>query len=126
MGVEAMVKKGYKGRCEKRTLVKCKDICRTYNPIQYALGDMLSKDEDIVEIRCNVLLEGFMEGDYSSDFVCKKKNGDLMVRECVYRKHLTKPMTIKLLEASRQYWLKHGVIDWGIAIEGEVVAHEEK
>ena len=40
---------------------------------------MLSKDEDIVEIRCNVLLEGFMEGDYSSDFVCKKKNGDLMV-----------------------------------------------
>jgi hypothetical protein len=121
-----MVKKGYKGRCEKRTLPKCKEVCRSYNPIQYALGDMLSKDKDIVEIRCNVMLDSLKEGEYSSDFVCKKKNGDLLVRECVSRKHLSKPMTIKLLEASRQYWLRHGVVDWGIAIEREVAANEQK
>jgi hypothetical protein len=35
-------------------------------------------------------------------------------------------MTIKLLEASRQYWLRHGVVDWGIAIEREVAANEQK
>lgn len=55
----------------------------------------------------------------------QKKRG-VLVRECVYRKYLTKPVTIKLLDASRQYWSRHGVTDWGIAIESEVSAHEEK
>ena len=31
-----MKKKGYKGRCEKRSLSKCVGICRTYDPIQSA------------------------------------------------------------------------------------------
>ena len=42
-----------------------------------------------------------------------------MVRECVFRKFLTKPMTVKLLDASRDYWLKHGVSDWGVVIDEE-------
>lgn len=42
-----------------------------------------------------------------------------MVRECVYRKHLTKPLTIKLLDASRKFWLERGVIDWKIVVEEE-------
>lgn len=114
-----MRKKHYKGRCEKRTLSKCQDICRTYDAIQYAYADVLQTDGDIAEIRCNVLLDGLTEGEYTSDFVCIKSNSDLMVRECVFRKFLTKPMTVKLLDASREYWLKRGVSDWGLVIDEE-------
>lgn len=77
---------------------------------------MLQADNDIVEIRCNVLLEGT---EYTTDFVCTKTNQELRVRECVYRTHLTKPMTIKLLDISREYWLKRGVVDWGLVINEE-------
>lgn len=71
------------------------------------------------EIRCNVLLDGIDAGEYTSDFVCVKTDNDLMVRECVYRKYLTKPMTVKLLDASREYWLRRGVTDWGLVIDEE-------
>ena len=114
-----MRKKGYKGRCEKRIISKYAEICRTYNAIQFAFADVQQSDENIKEIRCNVLLDGLTEGDYTSDFVCIKTDGDMMVRECVQRKHLTKPMTIKLLDASREYWLWHGVTDWGLVIDAE-------
>lgn len=112
-----MRKKNYKGRCEKRKLPKCNEVCKTYDAIQYAYADILATCEDVKEIRVNVLLDDLQEGDYTSDFVCTKLNGDLMVRECVFRQHLTKPMTAKLLDASRQYWLRHGVTDWGIVVE---------
>lgn len=114
-----MRKKNYKGRCEKRSVTKCAEICRTYDPIQSAYVDMLSMDDGISEFRCNVLMDGLSEGDYTSDFVCTKTDGTLMVRECVYRSKLTKPMTAKLLEASRQYWLRHGISDWGIVTDEE-------
>ena len=114
-----MRKKGYKGRCQKRTLGKCKEVCRTYDEIQDAYADMLQSDENIIEIRCNVLMDGLEEGDYVSDFVCVKADHDLMVRECVNRKFLTKPKTVRLLDASRAYWLRRGVTDW------KVVANEE-
>ena len=114
-----MRKKGYKGRCEKRALPKSKDVVRTYDAIQYAYADILQECEEVREIRCNVLLEGLSEGEYTSDFVCVKSNSNLMVRECVFRKFLMKPMTVKLLDASREYWLKHGVSDWGIVIDEE-------
>ena len=39
-----------------------------------------------------------------------------MVRECVEEKYL---MTVKLLDASRTYWLRLGVQDWGLVIDGE-------
>ena len=114
-----MLKKGYKGRCEKKVLDKCKGVCRTYNPIQTKYADILQECEDINEIKCNVLLDGLSEGEYTTDFVCVKFNGDLMVRECVFRKYLTKPLTVKLLDVSREYWLRHGVTDWGIVIDAE-------
>ena len=114
-----MRKKNYKGRCEKRVLNKCAVICRTYDPIQYAYADLLQEDESVKEFRCNVLLERLEEGEYTSDFVCVKQDGDLMVRECVQRKLLTKPMTVKLLDASRTYWLRRGVSDWGLVIDAE-------
>ena len=114
-----MRKKGYKGRCEKKNLGKSQEVCRTYDAIQFNYADVLQNDNSIQEIRYNVLMDGLAEGAYTSDFVCVKSDGDLMVRECVFRKFLKKPMTVKLLDASRDYWLKHGVSDWGIVIDEE-------
>lgn len=114
-----MRKKGYKGRCEKRLISKCNDVCRTYDAIQSAYADILQADDSIREIRCNVLLDGLPEGEYTSDFVCIKTDGDMIVRECVQRKHLMKPLTVKLLDASMEYWLRRGVTDWGIVIDAE-------
>lgn len=114
-----MRKKRYKGRCEKRTLSKCKEVCRTYDTIQATYAEMLQASDEVKEIRSNVLLDGLEEGEYTSDFVCVKADGDLLVRECVFRKFLTKPMTVKLLDASREYWLNHGISDWGIVIDAE-------
>lgn len=118
-GGTSVRKKGYKGRCEKKSLSKSQEVCRFYDVIQSTYADVLQNDNDIQEIRCNVLLDGFSEGNYTSDFVCVKTNGELMVRECVFRKFLTKPMTVKLLDASRNYWLKHEVSDWGLVIDEE-------
>lgn len=114
-----MRKKNYKGRCEKRVLEKGVDVIRTYDEIQYAYADVLQNMDTIKEIRCNVLLDGLEEGDYTSDFVCMKVDNDLMVRECIQRNHLTKPMTVKLLDASRNFWIRHGVTDWGLVIDAE-------
>ncbi len=114
-----MRKANFKGRCQKRSLEKCIDVCKTYDELQYTYANILDEQEDVLEIRCNVLLEGLEEGAYTSDFVCVKENNDLMVRECVNRNLLTKPMTIKLLEASRVYWLRHGVDDGGVVINEE-------
>ena len=100
-------------------LEKSKEVCRFYDELQALYANRLQECEEIKEIRCNVLMEGLQEGEYTSDFVCVKSNGDLMVRECVYRKFLTKPMTVKLLDASFEYWLKHGVMDWGLVIDEE-------
>ena len=115
-----MRKKNFKGRCEKRVIGKCSEVCRTYDAIQYVYTDLLQESDEIKEIRCNVLLDGLNIGEYTSDFVCTKTDGDLMVRECVFRKFLMKPLTVKLLDASREYWLKHGVTDWGLVIDEEV------
>ena len=49
-------------------------------------------------------MEG-LEGNYTSDFVCVTTGNDLMVRECVEKKLLIKPMTLKQLDSSREYWL---------------------
>ena len=115
-----MRKKNFKGRCEKRVIGKCSDVCRTYDAIQYAYADLLQESDEVKEIRCNVLLDGLDVGEYTSDFVCTKADGDLMVRECVSRKFLMKPLTVKLLDASREYWIRHGVTDWGLVIDEEV------
>lgn len=81
-----MIKKGFKGRCDKQKIAKCQEVCRTYHPIQKAYVNVLAKSNTIEEIRCNVLINAMEEGDYTTDFVCTKKDGELLVRECVYRK----------------------------------------
>lgn len=115
-----MRKKNYKGaKVSKRVVAKCEGVCRTYDAIQYAYANLLSEAEEVKSFQVNVLLQGLEEGAYTSDFVITKADGNLMVRECVSRKHLTKPITTKLLDASRNYWKSHGVSDWGIVIEEE-------
>lgn len=116
-GLTRLRKKNFKGLCEKRKISKCTEVCRTYDPIQYVYADILSADDTIQEFKCNVPLDNL---EYTTDFVCTKAGGDLMARECVYRKHLTKPLTIKLLDISREYWLRRGVTDWGLVIDEEV------
>ena len=112
-----MRKQNYKGRCEKRMVSKCADVCRTYSEIQSAYVELLQSDNNIAEFRCNVPLDGLQDGAYTTDFVCTKVDGSLAVRECVQRLHLMKPMTVRLLDASREYWLRRGVEDWGVVID---------
>lgn len=114
-----MRNKNYKGRCEKRTLSKANGILKTYDAVQSAYADILQSDANIKEIQCNINLDGPDAEEYTSDFVCIKTSGDLAVRECVYRKLLTKPRTSKLLDISREYWFRRGVVDWGIVIDEE-------
>lgn len=114
-----MRKKNYKGRCEKRKLEKCQDVCKTYDDIQYAYADILQKNKNIKNFKCNVLIDEADNSLYTSDFVCTKSNDDIMVRECVKRNLLVKPLTAKLLDISRNYWLRRGVTDWGIVTDAE-------
>lgn len=53
-----MRKKNFKGRCEKRVIAKCNEVCRTYDAIQYAYADILQASDEVKEIRCNVRLMG--------------------------------------------------------------------
>lgn len=114
-----MKKISYKGRCEKRKVSKCKEVCRTYNPIQSAVVDVLEADDNIVSFECNVRLMSVADDLYSTDFVAQKADGSKMVRECVWRFNLGKPSYTKLLDISRNYWLSQGVEDWCIVIEKE-------
>lgn len=111
-----MRKKNFKGRCEKQSLEKFAAICKTYEPIQTAYASILVKNNDISEIRCNVPLEGDCS-EYMTDFVCTKVNGDLMVRECIRRKLLSRPQMAAMMDKSRNYWLRHGVTDWGMVVD---------
>ena len=112
-----MRQKNFKGgRCTKRKLKKCEEIAKTYDKIQTAYADVLDRDPNVKSIRCNVPLD---DEDYMTDFLCTKQVGDLMVRECVFRSKLSLPRTCKLLDISREYWLKRGVTDWAIVVEKE-------
>ena len=113
-----MRKKNYKGRCEKKTIDKCKTVCKTYDPIQSAYVDILDDRNDVAEIKCNVELDGDA-ADFTTDIVAVMTDGELMVRECVSRKILPRPLTIKMLDLSQTYWMKKGVKDWGLVIDAD-------
>ncbi len=63
-----MKKKVMKKRCEKVSLSKCEGVCRTYNAIQLKFAYMLEDMPEVKSFRCNVLMEGLSEGDYTTDF----------------------------------------------------------
>ena len=111
-----MRKKNFKGRCENQSLEKFVTICKTYEPIQTTYANILVENKDISEVRCNVVLDGEC-AEYMTDFVCTKINGDLMVRECISRKLLSRPQMAAMMDMSRTYWLRHGVTDWGIVVD---------
>ena len=112
-----MRQKNIKSRCTKRSFSKCDEVCRTYDQIQEIYAQRLQNDPNIKAFQCNVFLEGLEIGEFTSDFVAFKEDGDLCVRECVWRKNITRPRTLKLLDSSRSYWAKRGVTDWGIVID---------
>ena len=112
-----MRKVNFKGRCEKRVLSKCKSVIKSYDPIQNAYADILEANSNIVEIQCNVPLDDDDSMGYMTDFLCTKTDGEFLVRECITRKLLVKPLTGKLLDMSRTYWLRRGVRDWGIVTD---------
>lgn len=63
-----MRKLHYKGRCTKRRLSKCKDICRTYDAIQTLFAEWLQENDEIACFQCNVKIENDSEDQYTSDF----------------------------------------------------------
>ena len=112
-----MRNKTIKKRCTKQSLPKFEGVCKTFDELQAAAAVYLSELEDIETIRSNVdsaLVDGTQ---YTTDFVCEKQNGDIVACECVYRKHLMKPLTLKLLDASRSFWLSRGVTDWRLIVD---------
>lgn len=112
-----MHKSSYKGRCNKRYIKKSEDVCRTYNDLQFNYLQILEDNENVVSVECNVPIESESGEQYTTDFVCTKKDGEIMVRECVLRKHLTKPSTVNMLDISREYWFNRGILDWGLVID---------
>lgn len=115
----SMMRKDPKCKCEKRSVTKAASVCRLYSRLQSAYLDLLQKTDSIETIQCNVPLDGLSVGAYTSDFLCKCKDGSFLVRECVERKFLAKPMTIALLDASREFWNKRGITNWGIVTNQE-------
>ncbi len=118
-------KKNYKGRCEKRTVAKCDGICKTYDRIQDRMVDILSEDNSVKKIRCNVLMDGT---EYTSDIVCTMEDGSLVVYECCLRHLLKRPTVANLLQQSREYWIKHGIKeeDWRLAVDAEKQINEKE
>ena len=122
-----MRSKNFKGsKCVKMKLNKSEEVVRTFDNIQTAYAQILDKNESIQKIQCNVVLEEIENGEFTTDFLCVKADGDLMVRECVFRKKLSLPRTCKLLDLSREYWTKRGITDWGIVIEEEEKENAEE
>ena len=122
-----MRSKNFKGsKCVKMKLNKSEEVVRTFDNIQTAYAQILDKNENIQKIQCNVVLDEIENGEFTTDFVCTKLDGDLLIRECVFRKKLSLPRTCKLLDVSRDYWLKRGVTDWGIVIEEEEKGNAEE
>ena len=118
-----MRRKNIKDRCEKKHFSKCPEVCKTYDAVQNAYAQVLQEREDITEFRCNVPFEA-VEGDglldrYTSDFVCTIIDGEVMVRECLWRKNITRPKAARLLDLSKDYWTGRGVTDWGIVVDEE-------
>ena len=42
-----MRKKNFKGRCEKRKIDKCVEVCRTYDSIQYTYANLLQANDEV-------------------------------------------------------------------------------
>lgn len=102
----------YKGRKTIISSSKSTIPLVLYNDIMIAYAKELEKNDDIVEITVNAPLSD----EYMTDFVCKKRDGSLIVRETVPFESIVKGYspTFKLLEISNNIWKSRGVADWKI------------
>lgn len=107
-----MHKKNYKGRCIKKKVSKCDAVARTYSAIAFAYLDVLERNDAVKSFECNVPISD----EYVSDFIITKTDGEIVVRECIERNKISKPMNVKLLEMSHNYWTNCGITDWGLVI----------
>ena len=73
-----MRKKNYKGRCEKRSLAKCRGICKSYDTIQSRYADMLQSNEKVKEFQCisAALGIGFQHGQNLFVVICNPYSYD--------------------------------------------------
>lgn len=113
--------KNIKTRCTKQRLSKCEDVCRTYNKISEAFALVLESNSDVMSFRTNVYLENFSEGEYTSDFLIVKANGEIAIRECISCDTITRPKNARLLDCSRNYWQERGINDWGIVVDERAI-----
>ena len=104
-------------RCDKQTLSKCEGVCKTYSPLQAAYAKKLQNDDTVESFLCNQPIE--IEGDYTTDFVIRRLDGSVTIRECIEIDDLMKLKNAKLMDQSRCYWLKRGITDWGIVTSAE-------
>ena len=104
------------GKTLKKALSKCKKRFIAYSDTQYKYADYLEADIQIIDIQANIKLNGFPLGDsYTTDFFCKKADNTFIAIETIDKKHLLKPMHLKLLENSRHYWISRDV-EWKLII----------
>ena len=113
-----MRNRNQKGKCVKQTLPHFEGVVRTYDSLQEAAAKMLSGSNGYQVIRANVDCCKVDDVAYTTDFVCQNGDSTYAAFECVYRKHLDKPKTVKLLNASQQFWEGRGA-QWGIIIDSE-------
>ena len=97
-----MRKRDPKTRCTKRRSPKCKEILRLYDKVMIAYADLLDGDQNITEYQCCVPFEDDIAGDMVTDFVATRKDGSVLIRECVLRTKLLKPRTVRLEFAIRK------------------------
>ncbi|MDL2293108.1 hypothetical protein LJC60_00590 [Ruminococcaceae bacterium OttesenSCG-928-D13] len=118
-----------KNRCAKISLDKNQQICRCHDKLMEAYARQLNTDENVSEFSMNIPLDfkkTALPSDlpapptsHMSDFLIKKTDGTMAVRECVFRHILPRQSVIDLLQLSLEYWYQQGVTDWGIVIEKE-------
>lgn len=92
------------------------EVVKTYDDLQLAAAKSLSDNSNFVSIQSNVESIEMDGTKYTSDFLCKDKDGAYTIFECVYRKQMDKPKHMKLLDASQQFWAARGV-QWGLIID---------
>lgn len=113
-----MRNKNQKGRCVKMSLPHFEEVVKTYDDLQLAAAKSLSANSNFVSIQSNVDSVEVDGTKYTSDFLCKDKDGAYTIYECVYRKQIDKPKMMKLLDSSQQFWTARGV-QWGLILDKE-------
>ena len=93
-----MIKKNFKGRCEKRYSDKGRGVLKVYNDIQAKYILLLENNTEIKKIQCNVLLdEKFNDNEYTTDF-----NADFPYLNPVISKNSENSFTINFAAQDKQ------------------------